>query len=166
MRGSEGKTARPGIGQRLGEIKLRRSRCAVLQKLRASCVACVASFVARVGSSQSSSPPLTDGTVRSGVATAHQFLGSVRQLFEASSAFVRSALRKSCVASCVACVASFVARVGSSYVTYTLTEQSCLFIPQGHVHCVYSLPGTLAISLDVAADTELLRGVANGLMKK
>jgi hypothetical protein len=52
------------------------------------------------------------------------------------------------------------------YVTYTLTEQSCLFIPQGHVHCVYSLPGTLAISLDVAADTELLQSVAIGLMKK
>ena len=49
------------------------------------------------------------------------------------------------------------------YVTYTLTEQSCLFIPQGHVHCVYSLPGTLAISLDVEADAQFLRGVADGL---
>ena len=49
------------------------------------------------------------------------------------------------------------------YVTYTLTGQSCLFIPQGHVHCVYSLPGTLAISLDVEADAQFLCGVAHGL---
>ena len=40
---------------------------------------------------QRRAPIPSEGTEQSGVATAHQFLGSVRQLFEASSAFVRSA---------------------------------------------------------------------------
>jgi hypothetical protein len=51
------------------------------------------------------------------------------------------------------------------YAVYILTGNTCLFIPQGHVHCVYSMPNTLAISLDVEADTQFLCSVASGLTK-
>ena len=51
------------------------------------------------------------------------------------------------------------------YVVYILTGNTCLFIPQGHVHCVYSVPNTLAISLDVEADTQFLCSVASSLTK-